>query len=391
MVPVAAVTPAVEVYLDHNATTPVDPAVLETMLPFLRDEWGNPSSIHGKGSRARRPVEDARRSVATSLGCTARRVVFTSGGTEANNLALRWVTSGHVITSAIEHPAVLATCRALERTGVEVTVLPVDADGLVRPDDLRHALRPDTRLVSVMTANNETGAVQPIRELAALAHQRGALFHTDAVQALGKLPLDVEALGVDLLSVSAHKVYGPKGVGALYVRAGVELPPLLCGGGQERGLRSGTENVPGIVGFGKACELARQRLLAGEAARLSTLRDRLEAGIVALLPGTIRNGPREPRLANTLSLSLSDIRGEALVLELDRRGLYLSSGSACKSGNPDPSHALLAMGLDAEQAHRTIRLSLGHRNTESDVDRLLEALTEAIEDTFQAIRFVGCR
>ncbi|MEJ2699827.1 MAG: aminotransferase class V-fold PLP-dependent enzyme [Desulfuromonadales bacterium] len=335
--------PVHRVYLDHNATTPVDPEVLEAMHPFLRQEWGNPSSIHTLGNHARNAVEDARRRVAQALNCTARRVVFTNG------------------------------------------------EGVLEPDTLEQALRPDTVLVSVMLANNETGAIQPVADLARIARDRGALFHTDAVQALGKLPLDVEEMGVDLLSVSAHKVHGPKGVGALYVRKGVNLRPVVFGGGQELGLRSGTENVPGIVGFGKACVLAQRRLNEGEMERLETLRDRLEEGIRSLIPEARRNGPEGGRLPNTLNLTLPGVRGESLVLFLDRKGIFFSSGSACKSGHPEPSHALLAMGLSPEQAHCAVRFSLGWGNTAEDIEYVLECLEETLQETRKAVRFVSCR
>ena len=395
--PVAAPKPHRRIYLDHNATTALDPEVLEAILPFLREEWGNPSSIHAAGNLARTAVEGARRKVAQALGCTARRIVFTGSGSEADNLAVVGVARAvrekgrHLVTTAGEHPAVLAPCRALEKEGWEVTFLPVNREGVVDPSAFSAALRPDTVLASVMLANNETGALQPIAELARIARERGILFHTDAVQALGKIPLDVDELGVDLLSVSAHKIHGPKGVGALYVRDEVDLLPLVRGGDQERGLRAGTENVPGIVGFGKACEIALRRLHAGEMTRVTRLRDRLEAGIRTLVPEALRNGPGTDRLPNTLNLTLPGIRGESLVLHLDRKGICFSSGSACKSGNPDPSHALLAMGLTPEQAHCAVRFSLGPGNTEEEIDELLGALKEVLAETRETVRFVGCR
>jgi cysteine desulfurase NifS len=393
----SAPEPRRRVYLDHNATTTVDPEVLEAMLPFLRQEWGNPSSIHTLGSHARSAVEEARRRMAQVLNCTARRIVFTGGGSEADTLAVHGAVranrqrGAHLVTTAIEHPAVLNACRALAGEGFELTVLPVNGEGVLEPDTLEQALRPDTVLVSVMLANNETGAIQPVADLARIARDHGALFHTDAVQALGKLPLDVEAMGVDLLSVSAHKVHGPKGIGALYVRKGVELRPVVFGGGQEQGLRSGTENVPGIAGFGKACELAQRRLDEGEMKRLEALRDRLEQGIRALIPEARRNGPEGCRLPNTLNLTLPGIRGESLVLFLDRKGICFSSGSACKSGHPEPSHALLAMGLTPEQAHCAVRFSLGWGNTAEDIDYVLECLEETLRETGSAVRFVSCR
>jgi cysteine desulfurase NifS len=395
--PIVAAAPTRKVYLDNNATTRVDPAVLEAMLPFLSEEHGNPSSIHGHGTAARSAVEGARRKVAQVLNCTARRVVFTSSGSEANNLAIKGVALAagnqrkHIVTSAVEHPAVLNTCRALEHHGFDLSILPVDEAGRVSPDALRAAIRPDTALVSIMLANNEVGTIQPIAELAAIAHDDGALFHTDAVQGLGKIAIDVAELGIDLLSMSAHKVHGPKGVGALYVKKGVELSPLIHGGGQERSLRSGTENVPGVVGFGKACELAERRLIGGEMNRLQAQRDRLHERLLELVPEAILNGDVAHRLPNTLNVTLPTIRGESLVLFLDRRGVYLSSGSACKAGKPDPSHALLAMGMSEESAHCAVRFSLSLDVTDDDLDYVIDAVGSVIEETMTAIRFVSCR
>ncbi len=389
--------PTRQVYLDNNATSNVHAEVLEAMLPFLKDQGGNPSSIHGRGVAGRDAVEAARRKVAQVLNCTARRVVFTSGGSEADNLAIKGLAfalqekGNHIITTAIEHPAVLNACRGLEPFGFETTVLEVDAEGRVDRQELAEALRPETILVSVMMANNEIGTVQPIADLAALAHERGALFHTDAVQALGKIPIDVKELDVDLLSLSAHKAHGPKGVGALYVRSGIALSPLIDGGGQERKLRSGTENVPGIVGFGKACDLAARWLNQKEPARIAALRDRLEAGIRQLVPDARLNGHPVQRLPNTLNLSLPGMRGESLVLFLDRHGVYFSSGSACKSGNPAPSHVLLSIGLTEDEAHCAVRLSLGVDNDEADIDYVLEALGEVIRESQSSVRFVSCR
>jgi cysteine desulfurase NifS len=391
------VAPTRSIYLDHNATTPVAPEVREAMLPFLGEDCGNPSSIHGFGSRARAALEGARRVVAQGLNCTARRIIFTGGGSEADNLALRGVAQAsdgsrrHLIVSSIEHPAVLNTARALVDSGYELTMLPVNGEGVVEPDQLRRALRPDTLVVSVMLANNETGALQPVRELARLAHECGALFHCDAVQGVGKIEVDVEALGVDLLALSGHKIHAAKGVGVLYVGKEVPIEPLITGGAQEHGLRAGTENVPGIVGFGKAVELALKRLYSDEPARISRLRDRLELGIVSILPGARRNGPRDFRLPNTLNMTLPEIRGESLVLFLDRKGIAFSSGSACKSGNPDPSHALIAMGLTPQQAHCSVRFSLGSANTEEDIDFVVESLRELLSETRNVVRFVPCR
>jgi len=385
------------VYLDYNATTFVAPDVREAMLPFFSATGGNPSSIHSAGNLARAAVEAARRIIAQGLNCTARRVVFTGGGSEADNLAILGLARAsdgsrrHLITSSIEHPAVLAPFHALAADGFDLSVLPVNRNGVVEPESLIEVISPDTLLVSVMLANNETGALQPVRELAAIAHEHGALFHTDAVQAFGKIPVDVEELGVDLLAVSAHKLHGPKGVGALYVRKGLQLDPLIKGGGQEHGMRSGTENVPGIVGFGKAVELALRGLNSGEPGRVARLRDRLEAGIHELISGARRNGPERERLPNTLNMTLPEIRGESLVLFLDRKGIAFSSGSACKSGNPDPSHALLAMGLTPAEAHCSVRFSLGAWNTEEEIRYVIEAFSEVLRETRSAVRFVSCR
>ncbi len=385
------------VYLDHNATTFVAPEVREAMLPFLSDIGGNPSSIHGEGSRARAAVEAARRVVAQGLNCTARRVVFTGGGSEADNFAILGLARAsdgsrrHLITSSIEHPAVLAPLRALAAKGFDLSVLPVNRNGIVEPESLIKAIRPDTLLVSVMLANNETGALQPVRELAEIAHEHGAVFHTDAVQAFGKIPVDVEELGVDLLAVSAHKLHGPKGVGALYVRRDIQLDPLIKGGGQEHGMRAGTENVPGIVGFGKAVELALRGLYSGMPESLTLLRDRLESSICELISGAHRNGPERERLPNTLNMTIPEIRGESLVLFLDRKGIAFSSGSACKSGNPEPSHALLAMGLTPAEAHCSVRFSLGAWNTEEEIKYVIEAFAKVLSETHSTVRFVPCR
>lgn len=386
------------VYLDNNATTAVSAAVHDAMRPYLDEVFGNPSSIHGTGRDARTAIDVARRQVAGLIGARPRRIVFTGGGSEADNLALKGIAfalterGDHLITSSIEHPAVLATCRFLERTGRRITYLPVDADGLVDPQHLAEAIEDSTVLVSVMAANNEVGTIQPIAELSALAHERGVLFHTDAVQAVGKVSVDVEALGVDLLSLSGHKFHGPKGVGALFVRDGIELEPLVHGGQQEHGLRAGTENVAGIVGIGKAAELAALEVASEEAtARTVMQRDRLQEGIEALVPGASLNGHRDLRLPNTLNLTLPDLRGESLVMALGRRGIELSSGSACKSGNPDPTHVLLAMGRSSADAHCSIRLSLSNQSTDDDVDAALNALAEVLEEIQTTVRFLPCK
>ncbi len=372
------------IYFDHNATTPVDPAVREAMLPYLSEAFGNASSIHSFGQQARAAVERARQSVAALLGAHPAEIVFTSGGTEADNLAIFGIVhaaSGarkHVITTQIEHHAVLNTCQALQAQGVAVTFLPVSGDGRVDPDDVRRALRPETVLITVMHANNELGTVQPIAEIARLAAEADVWFHTDAVQSAGKLPLDVESLGVDLLSLSAHKLYGPKGVGALYIRRGVHLKPLLYGGHHERDRRPGTENVAGIVGLGQAAALARQRLCE-DAVRLAALRDRLERGLLERIPHARVNGAGAPRTPNTTNITFSFIEGEALVIALDLKGVACSTGAACSSGAVEPSHVLTAIGLPPEEARASLRFSLGHGNTEAEVEYALQVIPDVVE------------
>ncbi|MHB8204096.1 MAG: IscS subfamily cysteine desulfurase [Desulfomonilaceae bacterium] len=383
------------IYLDHNATTPMDQEVAKTVAECAERCFGNPSSIHAPGNEARFIVESARRQVAQLLNCTARRIVFTGGGSESDNLAIKGVAfarramGNHIITSAIEHPAVLGAYKWLEQQGFRVTRLPVNREGVVDPDDLRTALTGDTILVSVMAANNETGALQPISDLARVARRHGALFHTDAVQAVGKIPVDVRQWEVDLLTLSGHKIHGPKGIGALYVRQGVTLDPLVHGGKQEHGFRAGTENVPGIVGLGKAAEIAIQRL--PEMDRVRRLRDRLEDGIKGIVPDARLNGHLRERLPNTLNITLPGMRGESVVIALDQRGVALSSGSACRAGEPDPSHALLAMGLSPEEAHCSLRFSLGQGNTEEEIDRTINLLGDIIKDTAAGVLFVPCR
>lgn len=385
------------VYLDHNATTPVDPAVLEAMLPCLGDHFGNPSSIHAAGGRAGKAVAAARRQVAALLNCNARRIIFTSGGSEADNLAIKGavkglgMTSGHLITSTIEHPAVLEPMAELERHGFRVTRLPVDRDGLVDPAALEGAIRSDTILVSIMLANNEFGTVQPVREIAEIARRHGILVHTDAVQAMGKIPVDVAELDVDLLSLSAHKMYGPKGIGGLYLKKGIAIGAQIQGGGQEHGLRSGTENVPAIVGFGRACVLADSALRGDVPGRIGDLRDYLQARLIETIPGAGRNGSAAASLPNTLNMTLPGWRGESLVLYLDRKGICLSSGSACKSGNPAPSPALIALGLSDEEAHCSVRFSLGSATTRDEIDYTLGEIEALLKDKSAAVRFVPCR
>ncbi len=370
------------IYLDHNATSPVRREVLEAMLPYFSEQFGNASSIHWSGQEARRAVDRARRQVAGLIGARPQELVFCSGGTEADNLAVRGVAAarpGHVVTSAVEHPAVLETCRALERDGVAVSYAPVDDSGRVDPRDIEWAQNDDTVLVSVMLANNDTGTLQPVEEVAQAARERGAVMHTDAVQAAGKVPLDVDSLGVDLLSLSGHKLGGPKGAGALYVRAGTPLSPLLTGGAHERERRAGTENVPAIVGMGLACELAAQELQRASA-HMAALRDRLwQALQAAPAPGPWLNGHLEQRLPNTLNIGFSGLDGEALLMNLDLLGVAISTGSACSSGTVEPSHVLTAMGQDTERAGAAVRLSLGPETTEQEVDAASAALLEVVE------------
>ncbi len=372
-------------YFDYNATTPPAPEVVDAMVAASRDAFGNPSSVHHDGQRAKASLDAARSAVAGLIGAESSEVVFTSGGTEADNLALRGAAAvaaeadrRHVIAAAFEHEAVLNTVKALARAGFATTVLPLDATGILSPDCLRDALTAETAVVSVMHANNEVGTIQPIAELCAIAHERGAVFHTDAVQSAGKIPVDVRALGVDLASFSAHKLYGPKGVGALWIRRGVRLAPVLTGGRQERNRRPGTENVPGIVGFGVAADLAAARL-EHEGARVAALRNRLEEGVLARVPGTDVNGARGRRVPNTTNISFAGVEAESLLIALDLEGIAVSTGSACSSGTLEPSHVLKAMGLSSHRAQSSIRFSLGVSNTERDVDRLLDVLPAVVE------------
>ncbi|RMF89033.1 MAG: cysteine desulfurase NifS [Nitrospinota bacterium] len=373
------------IYLDHNATTPVDEEVLEAMAPFVQKQFGNPSSLHHWGREARRAVEQAREEVALLIGAEdPAEIFFTSGGSEADNLALKgvafpyWKQGKQIITSQVEHPAVLSTCRLLETYGYRVTYLPVDRYGQVDPADLEAALTPETILVSIMHANNEVGTIQPVAELATLAKEKGVLFHTDAVQSVGKIPVDVKALGVDLLSLSGHKLYAPKGIGALYVRKGTPLWPLISGGHQEGGLRAGTENVAGIVALGKACAIAR-RVMKQEGERLARLRDRLQEGICTTIPGVSLNGHPTQRLPTTVNLSFHGVEGEALLIHLDLQGVAVSTGSACSSGRLEPSHVLEAMGLTPEESKSAIRFSLGRGNTEEEITSVLDLLPPIVE------------
>ncbi len=366
--------------MDANATTPVLPEVVEAMRPFWTEAFGNASSIHQQGQQARAAVERSRESVAGLLGCRAAEVVFTSGGTESDNLALFGILSPgeHLIVSSIEHAALLHAAQALARRGVEITFLPSTPQGVVEVSTLESALQPNTRLVSVMLANNETGVIQPVRELAELAHAAGALFHTDAVQAAGKLAIDVKALGCDMLSISGHKMYAPQGVGALFVRRNVRLRPIFFGGNHERGRRAGTENVAGIVGLGKAAELAREWLDKGAQQLLAALRDRLEQGILAQVEEAGINGAGAARVCNTSNLFFDHVEAEALVIALDLKGLAVSGGSACQSGATEPSHVLTAMGLGPARARACVRFSLSRLSTTEDVDCALALVPEAV-------------
>jgi cysteine desulfurase len=368
------------VYFDNNATTPVLPEVFEAMRPYFGERFGNASSIHHHGQETRAAVERARESVAELLGCRASEIVFTSGGTEADNLALFGLArpSDHVITSAIEHHAVMNACKQLESQGCEVTWVPVDGRGLVDPGDVQRALRPNTRLISVMTANNETGVLQPVEEIGKLAAEADVYFHTDAVQAAGKVPLDVQRIGCDLLSISGHKMHAPQGVGALYARKGTMLQPMLYGGRHERSRRAGTENVPGIIALGKAAELARAALERGGLAAMAGWRDRIEQTVLSAVEATGVNGQDAPRVPNTTNIYFDYIEGEALIIALDLKGLAVSTGAACSSGAIEPSHVLTAMGLPPERARASIRFSLGKQNTAEEVDFALGLIPETV-------------
>ncbi|MGC9004304.1 MAG: cysteine desulfurase NifS [bacterium] len=373
------------IYMDYNATTPIDERVLDSMLPYLREEFGNPSSIYSLAQRARKAVEEAREKLAKLLNCDPKEIIFTSGGTESDNFALKGIAYAnqdkgkHIITSQIEHHAVLNTCKFLEKQGFQITYLPVDRYGVVDLEALERSITPQTILISIMFANNEVGTIQPIKEIARIARKYGVYFHTDAVQAVGKIPIDVKELGIDLLSLSAHKFYGPKGVGALYVRRGVRIVPFIQGGEQEKGRRGGTENVAGIVGLGKAAEIAQEEM-EEEEKRVRALRDQLEKGLLERIPEVILNGHPQNRLYNTLSICVKYVEGESMLINLDREGICASSGSACTSGSLEPSHVLLAMGVPPEVAHGSLRFSLGKFNKEEDVERVIEVLPPIVEE-----------
>jgi len=372
------------IYLDHNATTPMRAEVFETLRPFLQERFGNPSSFYGLARQARAALADARRNLAALIGAQPEEIIFTSGGTEADNLALRGTArmlkgrGRHIVTTAIEHHAVLRTCRDLEQEGFTVTYVPARSDGQVAVQDVLEAVRTDTILVSVMLANNETGVIQPVAAIAAGLRERDIALHCDAVQALGKIPLDVNALGVSLLALSGHKVYGPKGAGALYVRPDTPLAPILTGGSQESGRRAGTENVAAWVGFATAAGLAC-RDMETEGPRLKTLRDRFEALVTARIPRTVVHGASSPRLPNTAHISFANVESESVLLHLDLRGICASAGSACTTGSPEPSHVLAAMGIPALEAQSALRFSLGRGTTAEDMSATAAALADIID------------
>jgi len=368
------------VYFDNNATTPLLPEVFEAMRPYFFEKFGNASSIHQQGQQARSAVEHAREQVAELLNCRPAEIVFTSGGTEGDNLALFGLArpGDHIITSAIEHHAVLNSCHRLEEMGCNVTYLPVDGRGLVDPDDVRRALRPETKLVSIMSANNETGVLQAVNEIGKIAAEADVYFHTDAVQAAGKIPVDVKETGCDLLTISAHKFHGPQGTGALFVRKGTLPQPLFYGGRHERSRRAGTENLAGIVGLGKAAEIALAGFADGSVAQLTALRDRLENTVLESIEQVAVNGGGAPRTPNTSNISFDCIEGEAMVIALDLKGLSVSTGAACSSGAIEPSHVLTAMGLSADRARGSIRFSLGKQNTAEDVEFALELIPQVL-------------
>ena len=371
------------VYADNAATTKLSPAVLEAMMPYLTEEYGNPSSLYRFGNHAKRAIEQARKEVADVLGAEPFEILFTGGGSEADNWVKEIMRSlkargkNHFITSAVEHHALLHSAQRLQKEGFEVTFIPVDREGQIDPEQVRAAIRPETGLVSIMFANNEIGTIYPIQEIGTICRQAGVLFHTDAVQAAGHLPINVKEMNIDLLSLSAHKFHGPKGVGAFYCRRGIPLPSLIDGGAQERGKRAGTENVAGIVGLGAALRLANEEM-SETSARVSAMRDRLIDGILQTVPMCRLNGPRHNRLPGNCNISFLGIEGESLLLRLDLAGIAASSGSACASSSLDPSHVLLAIGLPHEVAHGSVRLSLSDYNTEEDVDYILEKLPEIV-------------
>ena len=381
------------IYMDHSATTPVAPEVLEAMLPFFSGKFGNASSLHSFGLEAKEALEASREKVAKLLGANTEEIIFTSGGTESDNLSLKGIAlrsrekGRHIITTVVEHPAILETCRKLQKDGFEVTYLPVNADGLADPAALEAAIRKDTILISVMHANNEVGIIQPLEEIGKIAAEKDIYFHTDAVQSVGKIETKVNDLGVDLLSLSAHKFYGPKGVGALYVRKGTRLESIVQGGGHERGLRSGTENVAGIVGLARAADLASE-IMASEAERLTHLRDRLAKLVLENVKDAWINGSMTKRLPGNLNFSFKYVEGESLLLFLDAKGIGVSTGSACSSKKLEPSHVLLSLGLKPEECHGSLRITMGRSNTGDDVDYVAASIAEAVA-RFRSISALG--
>ena len=369
------------VYLDHAATTPVDEKVLEEMLPYFTKKYGNASSLHSFGREARDAIERSRERVAELIGAESEEIIFTAGGTESDNIAIKGIAfregKGHIITSQIEHPAVMATCQHLEKKGFDVTYTPVDKYGMVSPEDVENAIRDDTILITIMHANNEIGTVEPIEEIAKIARENEIVFHTDAVQSVGKIPVNVKRIGMDMLSISAHKIYGPKGVGALYIKKGTKIEAIIHGGGHEKGLRPSTENVPGIVGLGKACELAEKRM-EEDMKRMQRLRDRLIKGVLEIEESYL-NGHPEKRLPNNAHFRFAAVEGESLILSLDDKGIAGSTGSACSSKKLKPSHVLMAIGLNEVQAHGSLRLTLGRENTEEEIDYVIEVLPPILE------------
>jgi cysteine desulfurase len=370
-----------KIYLDNAATTPVDREVIEEMLPYFTQKYGNASSLHSFGREARDAIERSRERVAELIGAKSEEIIFTAGGTESDNIAIKGIAfrkgKGHIITSQIEHPAVMATCQHLERKGFDVTYLPVDRYGMVNPEDVENAIRDDTILLTIMHANNEIGTIEPIEQIARIAKERGIPFHTDAVQSVGKIPVDVSKLDVDMLSISSHKIYGPKGVGALFIKEGLSLEPVMHGGGHEKGLRPSTENVPGIVGLGKACELAESRM-EEDMKNMIRLRNKLIEGVLEIEESYL-NGHPEKRLPNNAHFRFTAVEGESLLLSLDDKGIAGSTGSACSSKKLKPSHVLLAIGLNEVQAHGSLRLTLGRENTEEEIDYVIETLPEIVE------------
>jgi cysteine desulfurase len=372
------------IYMDHSATSPVDPEVLETMKPYFTQSFGNASTLYSLGREAKTAMENARKQVASLIGANSEEIYFTSGGTESDNIAIKGVLSrlqnkgNHIITSSIEHPAVFETCQNLEKKGYNITYLPVGKEGIVKVSDVESSINDETVLITIMHANNEIGTIQPISEIGEIANEMGIIFHTDAVQTVGKIPVDVDRLKVDLLSISAHKLCGPKGIGALYIRKKTKVEPLFYGGGHERGIRPGTENIPGIVGLGKACQLAENNL-EDYMKKLTNLRDKLITGVLREIEASNLNGDHNKRLPNNANFRFSSIEGESLVLQLDTKGIASSTGSACSSKKLEPSHVLMAIGLKEVDAHGSLRLSLGKGNNEEEIEYVINSIKEVVE------------